>query len=195
MTGCAHALAAVDQERERGRLILLASEIECLRDPVFADLKIGAGQGAHEFARFVLNRRVHENARDLRQFRDLECFQRDRIGGGVAEAVGGFNLDFIRIEGVDVVPIGCKRRVRDRRKQRPVDPELHRLQRDARHGPDLSDDSDGPRLAGASHRRCDAHGQRGRGIGCGGLGHDGHHQQHDSENRRECQSPVSHKPD
>ncbi len=68
-----HALAAVDEQRERRRDTLVADEIDCLRNAVFLDGEVGRGQATDEPAFAVVDACFQQNTRDFRDLGDLEA--------------------------------------------------------------------------------------------------------------------------
>ena len=157
-----HALAAVHEHRKRRRQVILPGEVERLRHPILEHGEVLMGEVANELAVLVLDDGVEQDATDLGEIGDLETFENDRVGGGVAEIVPDRHGDFGRHERVLIHPF---RRVRrstlDCCEELAVHEELNRGQRAVRERPDLGDDTDGRDLSGATHRRGDSSRQLG----------------------------------
>ena len=105
-----HALAAVDQQRERRRDALVAHQIDRLRDVILLDDEISRRQTADEVALLVVNPGLEQDACDLGDLGDLECLEHDLVAPLVAVAILDLDAQLTTLERIFVGPLHGVRR-------------------------------------------------------------------------------------
>ncbi len=187
-----HALAAVDEQRERRRHALVADEIDRLRHAVFLDDEVGRAQAAHEPALAVVDPGLEQHARHLRDLGNLEGLEDDLVPALAAFAVVDLDRQLPPLERVLVGPLHRIRRpIVVGLEERAVDIEADGVERGAGGLLDLSDDANRADAAGAAERRGDANGQVGIGTArSGGGGRQG--QDADGEGREPAPGHAKH---
>src|SRR5262249_20435252 len=99
-----HALAAVDQQRERRGQRLLIDEVDLLRDAVFEHRKARRRQPRYEPSRFVVNARLEENTADTGFFYDFERLEHDSVARHVPGVVVRLHRDLAALVRILVKP-------------------------------------------------------------------------------------------
>ena len=157
-----HALAAVHEQRERGRDRLLGHHVRRLAHAVLLEDELRRCQPADHAALLVVDPGFDEHARDLGQFGHDVGLEDDPVAADVALAVFGLDDDFPALKRVVVGPFdGVRRPRRDRSEQGAVHGEAHGAHGPAGRGAHLSDDAHRAGLAHAAERRGDSDGKRG----------------------------------
>ena len=155
-----HALTGVHEQDVVHGQRLDADEIDRLGLVVLQHVERRGIEAVDDPVGLVRHGRFEEHARGARAFEDLERLELDRIAGGVAERVAGFDADAGRLERVGVGPFdGVRRTFRVVACRHVVHEEPDRRERDVRRVRDLRDDADGAGQSGAAERRRDAHRQ------------------------------------
>ena len=142
---------------------LVADEIDGLCDAVFLDGEVSRGQTADEPALPVVDARLEQDTRDLRDLGDFERLEDDAVATLVPLAVFDLDGQLTTLERVLVGPLHRVRRpIVVGLEQRASRRRSGRAERGAWRALNLRDDTDGAtHAAGASERRSNANGQIG----------------------------------
>ena len=138
----------------------MTDQIDRLRDAILLNSEVAWAQTAHESPLAIVDARLEQHARDLRDLGDLEGLEHDAVSALPSVAVLDLHCQLPPLERVFVGPLDSIRwTIVVSLEQRTIDVEADWREYRVRRPLNLGDDPNCPHAPGAAQRRSDTDGQ------------------------------------